>query len=55
MGVLILNMGHEPEKGRVRITVQFGDQPPRQYLAEFDGSREKVRALSCGPSCSPSM
>ena len=35
-------MTREPEKGRVRMTVQFGDQPPREFLGDFyDGSDEK--------------
>jgi len=39
-------MTREPEKGRVRMTVQFGDEPPKQFLGDFDGGDEKYKFCS---------
>jgi hypothetical protein len=41
MRVILQNATREPEKGRIRMTVQFGDEPPKQFLGEYDGSDKK--------------
>jgi hypothetical protein len=41
MRVVLQSLTREPEKGRVRMTVQFGDESPRQFLGEYDRSDEK--------------
>jgi len=41
MHVVLQSLTREPEKGRVRMTVQFGDETPKQFLGEYDGSDEK--------------
>jgi hypothetical protein len=41
MRVVLQSLTREPEKGRVRMTVQFGDESPKQFLGEYDGSDEK--------------
>jgi hypothetical protein len=46
MRVLIENISREPEQGRVRITVQFGDEPSKGFLAEYDGTDEKFKCCS---------
>ena len=42
-------MTREPEQGRVRMTVQFGDEPPKQFLGDFDGRDEKFMSCSVEP------
>jgi hypothetical protein len=43
MRVLLENITQEPEKGRVRMTVRFGDEPANQFLGEYDGADEKYK------------
>ena len=43
MRVVLHNMIKEPERGRVRMTIQFGDEPPKQFLGDYDGSDEKYK------------
>ena len=40
MQVVLHSMTREPEKGRVRVTVQFGDETPKQFLGESGGDNE---------------
>ena len=40
MRVVLHSMTKEPEKGRVRVTVQFGDETPKQFLGESGGDNE---------------
>jgi hypothetical protein len=42
MRVVLQSLAGESEKGRVRMTVQFGDESSKQFLGAFDGSDEKV-------------
>ena|ERR1700736_3958303 len=35
MRVLLHSIAKEREKGRVRMVVQFGDEPPKQFLGEL--------------------
>jgi len=41
MRVVLQSLTREPEKGRVRMTVQVGDESPEQFLGEYDESDEK--------------
>ena len=41
MRVVLRSLTREPEKGRVRMTVQFGNESPRQFWGQYDGSDEK--------------
>jgi len=34
-------MAREPEAGRVRMSVQFGDEPAKSFLGDYDGSDPK--------------
>jgi len=34
-------MKREPEKGRIRMTVQFGGEPPKEFLGEYKQCDEK--------------
>jgi hypothetical protein len=43
MRVVLQNITKEPEQGRVRITIQFGDEPPKQFLGSYDGGDEKYK------------
>lgn len=43
MRVMIQNMTKEPEKARVRMIVQFGNEPPKKFLGDYDGSNEKYK------------
>ena len=43
MHIFLQNIIREPEKGRVRMTIQFGDEPPKQFLGEFDGGDGKYK------------
>jgi hypothetical protein len=46
MRVFLQNMIREPEVGRVRMTVQFGDEPPKQFLGEFAEEDEKYKVCN---------
>jgi hypothetical protein len=41
MRVLLHSMTREPEAGRVRMSVQFGDEPLKSYLGDYDASDPK--------------
>jgi hypothetical protein len=45
MRVLLHNINREPEAYRVRMNVQFGDEPIKSYLGDYDGSDAKF--VSC--------
>jgi hypothetical protein len=41
MRVLLQSMTREAEPGRVRMSVQFGNEPAKSYLGDYDGSDPK--------------
>jgi hypothetical protein len=41
MRILLHNMTREPEAGRVRMSVQFGDEPVKSYFGDYEGSDPK--------------
>jgi hypothetical protein len=46
MRVLLQDMIREPERGRVRMTVQFGDEPTKQFLGDFDAGDGKFKTCN---------
>ena len=41
MRVFLHSMTPEPEADRVRMSIQFGDEPVKSYLGDYDGSDSK--------------
>lgn len=48
MRVLVLSISDEAEKGSVRMTVQFGDEPIKEYSGEYDGRDDKYKFCNVG-------
>lgn len=46
MNVLLHSMTSEPEPGRVCMSVQFGDEPVKSYLGDYDGSDAKFTSCN---------
>ncbi len=46
MRVLVNKITDEPEKGRVRLFVEFGTEGEKEYLGDFDGADPKYKSFN---------
>ena len=46
MRVLLKNMIRDSEAGRVRMTVQFGEESPKDFLGDFDGANADYKTCN---------
>jgi hypothetical protein len=46
MRILLQSITQQAEKGSVRMTVQFGDEPIKEFFGAYDGRDEKYKLCS---------
>ncbi len=46
MRVLLQNMIRDSDAGRVRMIVQFGEESPKEFLGDFDGTNAKYKTCN---------